>query len=145
LVKRHGEERTNEILGFKRHNTLVYPNLFVNSGVQRIRVLHPTAVDQTEQHSYVFRLKGAPEEMFRIAVCVVTQSNTPSSIVTTDDHEALERVQEALNSGDREWVEVSRGLGREKPAAEGTTAEGTNELLIRNQHKAWSGYMTGAL
>lgn len=145
LVEAYGETRTNEILGFKRHNTLVYPNLFVNSGVQRIRVLYPTAVDRTEQHSYVFRLKGAPEEIFRIAVCVVTQSNTPSSIVTTDDHEALERVQEALVSGDREWLEVSRGLGRERVLAGGVTAEGTNELLIRNQHKAWLGYMTGTL
>jgi phenylpropionate dioxygenase-like ring-hydroxylating dioxygenase large terminal subunit len=145
LVKSYGEARTEEILGFKRHNTLVYPNLFVNSGVQRIRVLHPTAVNRTEQHSHVFRLKGAPEEIFRIAVCVVTQSNTPSSIVTTDDHEALERVQEALTSGDREWIEVSRGLGREKADGDGLIAEGTNELLIRNQHKAWVGYMTGAL
>jgi phenylpropionate dioxygenase-like ring-hydroxylating dioxygenase large terminal subunit len=145
LVRRHGEERTAEILGFKRHNTLVYPNLFVNSGVQRIRILHPTSVDQTEQHSYVFRLNGAPEEIFRIAVCVVTQSNTPSSIVTTDDHEALERVQEALTCGDREWIEVSRGLGREKPVADGVTAEGTSELLIRNQHRAWLGYMSGTL
>jgi phenylpropionate dioxygenase-like ring-hydroxylating dioxygenase large terminal subunit len=145
LVLRHGKERANEILGFKRHNTLVYPNLFINSGVQRIRVLNPTAVNRTEQHSYVFRLKGAPEEIFRIAVCVVTQSNTPSSIVTTDDHEALERVQEALSGGDREWIEVSRGLGRERPHGDGLTAEGTNELLIRNQHKAWLGYMTGTL
>jgi phenylpropionate dioxygenase-like ring-hydroxylating dioxygenase large terminal subunit len=145
LVKAHGATRTEEILGFKRHNTLVYPNLFVNSGVQRIRVLHPTAVNRTEQHSYVFRLNGAPEEIFRIAVCVVTQSNTPSSIVTTDDHEALERIQEALASGEREWIEVSRGLGREKAMADGLTAEGTNELLIRNQHRAWLDYMTGAL
>jgi phenylpropionate dioxygenase-like ring-hydroxylating dioxygenase large terminal subunit len=145
LVESYGEARTQEILGFKRHNTLVYPNLFVNSGVQRIRVLHPTAVDRTEQHSYVFRLRGAPEEIFRIAVCVVTQSNTPSSIVTTDDHEALERVQEALASGEREWIEVSRGLASEKSNGDGRTAEGTNELLIRNQHRAWLGYMTGAL
>ena len=78
-------------------------------------------------------------------MCVVTQSNTPSSIVTTDDHEALERIQEALTTGEREWIEVSRGLGREKPLADGLTAEGTNELLIRNQHRAWLGYMTGAL
>ena len=145
LIKTRGEARAQEILGFKRHNTLVYPNLFVNSGVQRIRVLHPTAVNRTEQHSYVFRLRGAPEEIFRIAVCVVTQSNTPTSIVTTDDHEALERVQEALTSGEREWIEVSRGLGRERTADDGATAEGTNELLIRNQHQAWLGYMTGAL
>jgi phenylpropionate dioxygenase-like ring-hydroxylating dioxygenase large terminal subunit len=145
LIRAYGEERTEKILGFKRHNTLVYPNLFVNSGVQRIRVLYPTAVNRTEQHSYVFRLKGAPEEIFRIAVCVVTQSNTPSSIVTTDDHEALERVQEALTSGDREWIEVSRGLGREKAFGAGLTADGTSELLMRNQHKAWLGYMTGAL
>jgi phenylpropionate dioxygenase-like ring-hydroxylating dioxygenase large terminal subunit len=145
LVQSYGEARTEEILAFKRHNTLVYPNLFVNSGVQRIRVLQPTAVDRTEQHSYVFRLKGAPEEIFRIAVCVVTQSNTPSSIVTTDDHEALERAQEALSTGEREWIEVSRGLGRERAVADGWTAEGTNELLIRNQHAAWRGYMTGML
>jgi phenylpropionate dioxygenase-like ring-hydroxylating dioxygenase large terminal subunit len=145
LVRSYGEPRSNEIRSFKRHNTLVYPNLFVNSGVQRIRVLYPTAVNRTEQHSYVFRLKGAPEEIFRIAVCVVTQSNTPSSIVTTDDHEALERVQEAMTTGDHEWIEVSRGLGREKAIDNGWTAEGTNELLIRNQHKAWLGYMIGEL
>ena len=72
-------------------------------------------------------------------------STTIPAIVTTDDHEALERVQEALSSGEREWIEVSRGLGREKVVANGVTAEGTNELLIRNQHKAWLGYMTGAL
>ena len=145
LVQRHGEARTEEILGFKRHNTLVYPNLFVNSGVQRIRVLHPVAVNHTEQHSYVFRLKGAPDEIFRVAIRVVTQSNTPTSIVTTDDHEALERTHESLSNGRSEWVELSRGLGTDRAQADGRTGSGTSELLIRNQHQAWLGYMTGAL
>lgn len=57
MVERHGEKRASEILGFNRHNTIVYPNLFVNSRVAQIRVLQPVSVDCTEQHGYIFRLK----------------------------------------------------------------------------------------
>ena len=100
----HGEKRAGEILAFNRHNTIVYPNLFVNSRVAQIRVLQPVSVDCTEQHGYVFRLKGAPEEMFEASVRMVNTNNSPSSIVTSDDHEIFERIQQSLAGGRHEWV-----------------------------------------
>jgi hypothetical protein len=66
---------------------------------------------------------------------MVNTNNSPSSIVTTDDHEIFERIQQSLATGAFEWVDLSRGLGRE------ADAEGTNELPMRNQHRAWAGYM----
>ena len=145
LVARHGEAKTDAILAFSRHNTIVYPNLFVNPQLQQIRILQPVAVDRTEQHGFVFRLKGAPAELFAVAVRLLTAVNSPASIVTADDHEVFERIHESLASGDREWVDWSRGLGAERPFETGRTGEGTNEILMRNQHRAWADYMTGAL
>jgi len=135
MVQRYGEKRATEILAFNRHNTIVYPNLFVNSRLAQIRVLQPVGVDCTEQHGYIFRLKGAPEEMFEASVRMVNTNNSPSSIVTSDDHEIFERIQQSLASGRHEWVDLSRGLANED------AAEGTNELPMRNQHRAWAQYM----
>jgi phenylpropionate dioxygenase-like ring-hydroxylating dioxygenase large terminal subunit len=139
MVARHGERRAAEILGFNRHNTIVYPNLFVNSRLAQIRVLQPVSVDCTEQHGYIFRLGGAPEEMFEASVRMVNTNNSPASIVTSDDHEIFERIQESLAGGDTEWVDWSRGLSRESDPA--VDPEGTNELPMRNQHRAWAHYM----
>ena len=139
MVEKYGEQRAGEILAFNRHNTIVYPNLFVNSRVAQIRVLQPVSVDCTEQHGYIFRLKGAPEEMFEASVRMVNTNNSPSSIVTSDDHEIFERIQESLGSGRYEWVDLSRGLESED------AAQGTNELPMRNQHRAWAQYMAAHL
>lgn len=137
LIARHGEQRAGEILAFNRHNTIVYPNLFVNSRLAQIRVLHPVSVDCTEQHGYIFRLGGAPEGMFEASVRMVNTNNSPSSIVTSDDHEIFERIQGSLATGAAEWVDWSRGLARETEP----DPEGTNEFPMRNQHRAWAEYM----
>lgn len=136
-----GKERSAEILAFNRHNTIVYPNLFVNPRLQQIRILHPVAVDHTEQHGYILRLGGAPAGMFEAAVRMLNTNNSPSSIVTTDDHEVFERIQESLASGTNDWVDWSRGLDAEAPFEGGRSGAGTNEIPMRNQHRAWAQYM----
>ncbi len=138
----HGAGRADEVLAFSRHNTIVYPNLFVNPGLQQIRIPQPVAPDHTEQHGFIFRLDGAPDEMFQTAVRAINAINAPSSIVTTDDHEVFERIQEALASGDRDWLDWSRGIDSERQDEGARTGEGTNEVLMRNQHRAWGDYMT---
>ena len=47
------------------------------------------------------------------AVRMLNTNNSPSSIVTTDDHEVFERIQESLAGGVNEWVDWSRGLDAE--------------------------------
>ncbi len=129
MEERYGKERATEILAFNRHNTIVYPTLFVNSRLAQIRVLHPVSVDCTEQHGYIFRLKGAPQEMFEATVRMVNTNNSPSSIVTSDDHEIFERIQQSIASGRMPWADWSR------------EGEGTSEEPMRNQHAAWAQYM----
>lgn len=145
LIERHGREKAEEILSFNRHNTIIYPNLFINPRIQQLRFLQPTAVDRTEQHCHVFRLAGAPPEALRVAVAFLTASNSPASIVTTDDHEIFERAQEGLVASDESWLDFSRAAGNEVPTDDGLTAVGTSELAMRNQHKAWAELMTGAV
>jgi benzoate/toluate 1,2-dioxygenase subunit alpha len=136
MIARYGEARAREILSFNRHNTIVYPGLFVNSRLAQIRQLQPVSVDCTEQHGYIFRLKGAPDEMFEASVRMVNTNNSPSSIVTSDDHEIFERIQQSLATGRDDWVDLSRGLERD------AAPEGTNEAPMRNQHRAWAQYMS---
>lgn len=145
LDARHGVEKADAVLAFNRHNTIVYPNLFVNPELNQVRILHPISVDRTEQHGYIFRLGGAPEAMFQRAVRIITAINSPASIVTSDDHEVFERIQESLATGERDWVDWSRGLESERTTNEGRTGEGTNELVMRNYHRAWVEYMTGSV
>ena len=143
LVARHGRAKAEDVLGFSRHNTVVYPNLFVNPRIQQIRILHPTAVDRTEQHCWAVRLKGAPDETNRVAVRILTASNSPAALATADDHEVFEQMQQSLGRGDSPWLDLSRNI--EIDGATGTKAPGTSEAPMRNQHAAWLGYMTGAL
>ena len=144
MVEHYGADRAAEILGFNRHNTIVYPNLFVNSRLAQIRILHPTAADNTEQHGYIFRRGGAPKRMFEASVRMVTATNSPSSTVTADDHEVFERIQEALTNGSGEWLDWSRGIDQESSIDGATSGAGTNEVAMRNQHKAWADYMAGS-
>jgi hypothetical protein len=142
MAERYGERRAAEILSFNRHNTIVYPTLFVNSRLAQIRVLQPVSVDCTQQHGYIFRLNGAPEEMFEAAVRMVNTNNSPSSIVTSDDHEIFERIQQSLAAGRHEWADWSRGLESERSVDGALSGEGTSELPMRNQHRAWAEYMS---
>jgi hypothetical protein len=45
------------------------------SQFQQLRVVHPIAVDRTVVHAYSFRLKGAPDQMFRNTVSFANTVN----------------------------------------------------------------------
>jgi len=144
LEARHGPERTRQILGVSRFNSIIYPNLSFMSQFGQLRIVHPIAVDRTAVYTYVFRLKGAPEEMFETAVAFANVVNGIGSCVLTDDLETYERLQVGLASQGTDWVDVSRGAGRDEPDEHGLErgATGTSEIHIRNQFRAWRHYMT---
>ena len=144
LEHHHGADKAREVLSFSRHNTIIYPNLFVNPQLNQIRILHPVAVDRTEQHGYVFKLGGAPEPMFHASVRALNLVNSPASIITTDDHEVFERMQESMAYGERDWIDWTRGFDGEHVADSPIMSQGANEILMRNQHDAWLSYMAGA-
>lgn len=142
-----GAERATEILSVHRFNTLIYPNVSFMSQFRQLRIIHPLAVDRTVVYTYSFKMKGAPEEMFRDTVAFANIVNGTASQVLTDDLEVYERVQKGLTGQLTDWVYLGRGGGRDVADREGGTnttlgATGTSELPIRNQLAAWLRYMT---
>lgn len=142
MIAAYGEARTQAILGRETFNNLIYPNLSINTRFQQFRVIQPIAVDRTQVHSYCFRLKGAPEEMFRASVAFVSTNNSPSSPISSDDFAVFEETQRGLAGGSAEWVDFSRGTGAERPHGNtGLAAPGTHELSMRTMLAAWKRHM----
>ena len=138
----HGPERTREILTLMRWNTIVYPNVSFMSQFGQLRILRPVSVDRSVVETYVFRLKGAPEEMLHRSVAFANVVNGSGSPVLTDDLEVYERTQTGLHTDGNPWVDYARGAGRDiDDGAMQRGATGTSEIAIRNQFAAWREYM----
>ena len=143
LARNVGEKEADRILRVTLWNTVVYPNCSFMSQFRQLRILQPLAVDRTAVYTYSFRMKNAPERMFRDTVAFANVVNGTASWVLTDDLEVYERIQKGFASGAVEWAFIGRGHGRdvgEPGATRGAT--GTSEVYIRAQMRAWLDYMT---
>ena len=144
LEARKGKAETKRVLEVRRWNSNIYPNLSFMSQFQQLRVVHPIAVDRTVVHTYSFRLKGAPEQMFRNTISFANTVNGNGSLVLTDDLEIYNRIGMGLRSEGAEWIEVGRGFDSDVPDAHGGRRgkNSTSEVYIRNMLEAWVGYMS---
>lgn len=145
LASRVGERRAADILSVQRWNSVVYPNLTFMSQFRQLRVIHPLSVDRTEVHVYSFRLKGAPAAMFEDTIYFANAINSPASLILTDDLETYRRQRDGLVSEGRDWVLLARGAGADQQVAGGVAGnDGTSEVALRAQFKAWAAYMAAA-
>ena len=128
----------------RRWNTNIYPNVSFMSQFQQFRVVHPLAVDRTVVYTYNFRLKGAPEKMFRSTVAFANIVNGTGSLVLTDDLETYDRIGMGLASAGAEWLNIARGADTDVPDAHNGRRgkNSTSEVYLRNMYSAWLGYMT---
>ena len=143
LKEAYGEDRAMAILGMNRHNTIIYGSGSPHTVFQQFRVIRPVAVDRTLIEIYTFRLKGAPPAIFERALLYANLINSPSSNVMPDDVELYNRVQRG-NSNDHggDWISLHRYLGTDVDLPDGArSSNGTSELPMRNQFKAWRQYM----
>ena len=129
----------------RRWNSNLYPNLSFMSSFQQLRVIHPLAVNRTLVCTYNFRLKGAPEQMFRNTIAFANIVNGTGSLVLTDDLEIYNRVGIGLASEGAEWIEIGRGYTSDARDEHGGLKgkNSTSEVYIRNMFDAWRGYMLG--
>jgi phenylpropionate dioxygenase-like ring-hydroxylating dioxygenase large terminal subunit len=144
LEKNKGKDATKRILEVRRWNSNVYPNLSFMSQFQQLRVVHPISVNRTVVYTYNFRLKGAPEQMFRNTISFANIVNGTGSLVLTDDLEIYNRIRLGISSEGAEWIEIGRGLQSDIPDDHGGRRgkNSTSEVYIRNMLQAWLGYMT---
>lgn len=139
MQQAYGPERAQDILGTVRHNTVYYPSLTIKGAIQTIRVVRPIAVDRTLIESWSFRLKGAPDLFIQRNVTYTRLINSPMSVVGHDDQQCYRLIQEGLAAGGNEWVSLHRD---HHPGEAGEqTVNGTSEISMRNQFRAWANLM----
>ena len=141
MLRAYGEERAKQILGTVRHNTVYYPSLTIKGAIQSIRVARPLAADSTLIESWTFRLKGAPDSLLQRTVMYNRLINSPMSVVGHDDLHCYRSIQEGLAAPGNEWVSLHRNFDPGELGAAEVTANGTSDISMRNQFRAWSEFM----
>jgi phenylpropionate dioxygenase-like ring-hydroxylating dioxygenase large terminal subunit len=146
LIQAYGAEKTEEYLSRGIHHVLVYPYLSVQSPLQQLRCLRPLSPGKTLSEIWHFRLKGAPEAIYRRSLWYYNLVNSPATMVNADDLENWTKGQWGLESGGGgDWVSFHRNFGGD--TEEGGVIysnHGTSEAVMRNQFRAWSQYMADA-
>jgi phenylpropionate dioxygenase-like ring-hydroxylating dioxygenase large terminal subunit len=141
MQKAYGPERAKKILGTVRHNTVYYPSLTIKGAIQSIRVARPLAADKTLIESWTFRLKGAPDSLLARTVAYNRLINSPMSVVGHDDLHVYRQIQEGLAAGGNEWVNLQRNFDPAEANGGEITTNGTSEISMRNQFRAWQEFM----
>jgi len=142
MQQKYGEARTNQILDTNIHHVICYPVLSIQPPLQQLRAIRPLAVDQTLTELWHFRLKGAPEPIYRRALGYFNLVNSPSTMVNADDLWNFRKQHEGLSSDGGEWVSLHRYAGQDEELPGSVrTRIGTSEAPLRNYFRAWAGYM----
>jgi len=66
-------------------------------------------------------------------------------VVAHDDVHLFESIQQGLRAGGNEWVSLHRNYDPAELAQPTLTTNGTNELLMRNQFRAWARSMVAGM
>ena len=133
----YGAERAHAILAESRHNTVYYPSLTIKGAIQTIRVVRPLI------ESYTLRLVGAPDVLLERSVMYNRLINAPTSVVGHDDLHCYRAMQEGLVASGNEWVNLQRNYSTQELTAIAGRYNGTSEVPMRGQFKAWLAAMTG--
>ena len=141
MIEAYGEDRANEILNEVRHNTVYFPSLTIKGAIQAIRVARPIAADKTVLESWTFRLVGAPEDLLKRTVMYSRLINAPTSVVGHDDLHCYRAIQEGLASEGNEWVSLHRNYQPTEEQGIAGVYNGTSEVSMRGQFKAWLKFM----
>jgi len=141
----YGPEKTEEYLSRSIHHVLVYPYLSVQSPLQQLRCLRPISPDKTMSEIWHFRLKGAPEAIYRRSMWYFNLVNSPATMINADDLENWTRGQRGLESNGGDWVSFHRHYGGDTET-DGVilSNNGTSEAVMRSQFRAWSEYLADA-
>jgi len=147
MIKAYGRKRFEKIIGVNIHHVLIYPGLSVQSPLQQLRAVRPLGVDRTLTEIWHFRLKGAPEAIYRRSLAYYNLVNSPATLVNADDLENFWKCHTGLASEGGDWVSFARHFGRDvekNGVVESGPNMGTSEAPMRNQMKAWARYMGSA-
>jgi phenylpropionate dioxygenase-like ring-hydroxylating dioxygenase large terminal subunit len=138
----HGDERATDILQRSPQNAVCFPSLALKGSPQAIRVVRPLAVDRTLVEAWSFRAEGAPDVLFERAMTYNRLVFSPMSVVAHDDVHLFESIQRGLAAGGNEWISLHRDFDPAELGGDARDVNGTSEVLMRNQFRAWAQFMT---
>jgi fatty-acyl-CoA synthase len=122
-------ERAEQILTEGAPHVMIFPNLFI-AEIQ-VFVLQPVSAAECVQHSTAVQLKGA-EELNGRMVSQSVGSVGPAGMLLADDTEMYERNQRGLAMLAPQWLDLRRGLARERVDERGLmTGTATDETGMR--------------
>jgi hypothetical protein len=125
---KHGEDAERILIEGAPH-VMIFPNLFI-AEIQVFNI-QPVAVGECIQYSTAVQLAGA-HELNRRMVSQCVGSVGPAGMLLADDTEMYERNQAGLASLTPEWLDVRRGLNRERVDDNGfTIGAATDETAMR--------------
>ena len=134
LERRDGPELARRRIMEGPAHVLIFPNLFL--GETNIAIVEPVSVEEcVHWHTPMF-LKGAPELNGRL-LRMAEAGMGPASFLMPEDLLVAARNQLGLHARTAPWLELGRGLNRERADAEGRTVshvtdETTNRALWRH-------------
>lgn len=130
-------EAAEQILIEGSPHVMIFPNLFI-AEIQ-VFVIQPLSVDECVQHATAVQLKGAPE-LNRRMVSQSIGSVGPAGMLLADDTEMYERNQRGAAQLRPEWLDVRRGLNRERVDERGLTVGTANDET--GMRGFWAHYRT---
>lgn len=142
LAKAHGVERAAEILQRSPQNSVCFPSLALKGSPQAFRVIRPLAADRTLVEAWSLRVEGAPEMLFERSLMYNRLAFSPMSVVAHDDVHLFENMQQGLRGEGNDWISLHRGFDSGELNQGTLEVNGTNEILMRNQFRAWVKFMT---
>ena len=143
LEQQYGAQAARELLsktGGNGFNLMVFPNLVLIQA--QIRVIQPLAYDRTNVEIRPTTLGGVPDRVNQLRLRSHELFFGPAGFGSPDDLEAFNRTQAGLEARHVEWLDFSRGLGRERLDHARVVGEITDETHQRGIYREWRRLMT---
>ncbi len=144
MRSRYGRERGDLLIALAGDpHAGIYPNLQIINN--QLRVINPLAVDRAEIVMYAVRLKGVSEAINTARLRAHEQFFGPAGHGSPDDNEVFERVQRGMMAQVDPWIDISRGIRRQRLEADGSiVGRITDEVPQRAQMRQWRALMSEA-
>jgi phenylpropionate dioxygenase-like ring-hydroxylating dioxygenase large terminal subunit len=114
----------------------IFPNMQIINN--HVRIMLPLSAGRTEVLMFPALFKGVSPEINAMRLRQHESFYGPAGAGSPDDAEIFERVQRGLDAQVNPWIDLSRGMQREKVEADGTiSGHISDEVPQRGQMRHW--------
>ena len=144
MHKVHAKEKAEQLISLGGDPHLgVFPNMQLIHN--QIRIITPLGPNRTQVTMTAVRLGGVSDELNAERLRQHESFYGPAGAGSPDDAEIFERVQRGMMAEVNPWIEISRGMNREKVDSDGSIfGRISDEVPQRGQMKYWRQLMTQA-